>query len=43
MKAYAFSLGNEVSYTRSLQGESSLSLGLPGAAVSPTKAEKEKR
>lgn len=34
MKAYAFSLGSE-SCTRSLQGENSLSLALPGAAGSP--------
>lgn len=34
MKAYAFSLGSE-SCTRSLHGENSLSLGLPGAAGSP--------
>lgn len=40
MKAYAFSLGSE-SCTRSLQGENSLSLGLPGAAGSAAGVEAE--
>lgn len=42
-KAYAFSLGNELSCTRSPQGESSLAPGLPGAAISPTEGKGRER